>query len=259
MNPSGAVRSWLERALGPLPLRRHLPVDLGAGALVVTARAGGLKYWNPSVEAIDPALLRLARRHVRRGDCVWDVGANVGLFSLAAAGAAGPSGSVVAVEADADVARLLRASFARTDERRAATPSLVQAAVTGPSPAIVKFRIARRARASNAIAGGGSTQMGGVAEERLVPGITLDELLQATGRAPALVKIDVEGHELHVLEGARTLIARHRPKLYVEVSGETAGAVGTLLREHGYRFFDGDAEDERPTTEPAFNCLAIAP
>ncbi|MBX7190659.1 MAG: FkbM family methyltransferase [Sandaracinaceae bacterium] len=259
MSASTFTRTVLERVLGPVRLRRRLPRDLGGGALTVTARAGGLKYWNPLIERIDPSLFRLARRHVRPGDVVWDIGANVGLFSAAAAGIAGPTGSVLAVEADADVSLLLRQSFGALDPRRCAHVSLVQAAVTGPEAAIVRFRIAKRARAANAIVGASSTQMGGVVEERLVPGITLDGLLASTERAPALVKIDVEGHEESVLAGAKTLLARHRPTLFVEVGSESADAVGAILREHGYRMFDGDDAESAPHERPPFNCLALHP
>src|ERR1700730_19278489 len=34
---------------------------------------------------IDPSLLRRAADLVRRGDVIWDIGANIGLFALAAA------------------------------------------------------------------------------------------------------------------------------------------------------------------------------
>lgn len=47
---------------------------------------------------VDPALMRLAAETVGRGDIVWDIGANLGLFSFAAAVAASPSGRVLAVE-----------------------------------------------------------------------------------------------------------------------------------------------------------------
>lgn len=41
--------------------------------------------------------------------------------------------------------------------------------------------------------------------------------LDAYGLAPAFIKIDVEGHESKVIQGARSTIAKHRPVLLVEI------------------------------------------
>src|SRR5262249_54171691 len=71
---------------------------------------------------------------------------------------------------------------------------------------------------------------------------TADELIQ-TGRAPAptLMKIDVEGWELHVLNGARQLLGSARLKaIVIEAASDPTGTlidarVADLLRDHGYR------------------------
>lgn len=52
--------------------------------------------------------------------------------------------------------------------------------------------------------------------------------------APKVVKIDVEGHELAVLRGMQGLIARHKPKIMIEVWSDTRGDVLTFLRAQGY-------------------------
>lgn len=69
------------------------------------------------------------------------------------------------------------------------------------------------------------------------PITTLDRLLD--GRAPALIKIDVGGYELPVLEGARRTLARTHPPVVSEapVFGAGAGTVGCvcLLDSFGYR------------------------
>lgn len=49
-----------------------------------------------------------------------------------------------------------------------------------------------------------------------VPVMTLDLLFDSDTLAPALVKVDVEGHEIGVLEGGRGLIARGRTTFVVE-------------------------------------------
>src|SRR5687767_11298397 len=88
---------------------RRLPPELG-GAKFLASLEGGLKYARTLTSDIDPELLHLARTYVHPGHTVWDVGANVGLFTFAAAGLAGPTGCVVSVEPDAWLAQLLQRS-----------------------------------------------------------------------------------------------------------------------------------------------------
>jgi len=81
------------------------------------------------------------------------------------------------------------------------------------------------------------------------------------------IKIDVEGHENEVLQGALTLLARDRPNVLVEVSGETRGndpgAVCATLRSLGYTTLylrDGTslaAIDAVPAGTSAVNIIAI--
>lgn len=64
---------------------------------------------------------------------------------------------------------------------------------------------------------------------------TLDSVLQDTPRCD-LIKIDVEGMELEVLKGARGLITRFRPLLYIEcATAEQFASVSGWLASLGYR------------------------
>lgn len=78
----------------------------------------------------------------------------------------------------------------------------------------------------------------GVAE---VPTISLDEYARSNGITPTLLKIDVEGFECKVLEGATEILAK-RPKLIIEIHakqlplyGGSVERVLALTGLHGYR------------------------
>ena len=79
--------------------------------------------------------------------------------------------------------------------------------------------------------------------DRVVPSFTLDALLD--GRIAAGVKIDVEGAERLVLEGARSALRDQRVRVFQlewnDTSqrnfGETREAVKALLLDSGYRTF----------------------
>lgn len=207
-----------------------------------------LKHLLPGRAGFDAGLLDWASKYVERGDTVWDIGANCGVFAMAAAGR---GANVLAVEPDPFLTNgLVRA--------RAANPALsitVVAAAVSDSEGLATLQIAAGGRAANSLAGfaGTYTPFGEVAGEVTVPTVTLDSLL-ATG-TPKLVKIDVEGAEAAVLKGARRLLSKVRPVLIVEVGLETADEVGDLFRANAYRMFDADTG--KPTEWPTCNTLAL--
>jgi FkbM family methyltransferase len=224
----------LEILLGPMVVKRVLPEAYGGSALYASAKVGGLKYLLKPFARLDPELVNIASLIIKENAVVWDVGANVGLFSVLSGALAGKHGAVIAFEADTDAAILLhRTAYLNRDRF---SMSVVPIAISDKI-GILKFAIAKRARASNAIEGFGHSQMGGVRETRMVPSFTLDGLLDAF-RPPTVLKIDVEGAELDVLKGAVSVISEFKPIIYCEVSRSNAQAVARLLQEMGYKLFD---------------------
>src|SRR5258708_35679759 len=92
-------RAALEQGPHSLSLGRRHPPPFAA-ARIYASTEGGLRYIARAMTQADPVLLRLVSEVVQAGDTVWDVGANVGLFSFAAAVAARPSGLGLAVRPD---------------------------------------------------------------------------------------------------------------------------------------------------------------
>src|SRR5438132_101814 len=100
------IRKVLEKLMRNWVFRRRLPADFNYEALYVSPSAG-LRFVFRRMSSIDPPLLRCARELVRNGDVIWDIGANVGLFSVAAAARSGTKGRVIAFEPDACLVKLL--------------------------------------------------------------------------------------------------------------------------------------------------------
>ena len=247
-------RSIAERLTHRLILRRTL--ELGADRVrIFVSSEGGLRYLRPNLQTVDPALLRVARETVPTGAIVWDIGANVGLFSFAAACLAGPTGYVLAVEPDTWLVNLLRRSA--SVNRRTAPVEVLPVAVSN-CVGVGRLHVARRNRATNHLDGFGTTQTGGSRRTDIVPTVTLDWLL-ANFPPPNVVKIDVEAAEALVLAGATSLL-RTRPTLICEVARSNAAVVRDLLRPLGYRLFDCSetGEHRTPVGEVPADLLAIA-
>jgi len=236
----GALRRLAEIASRGVVLRRRLPARFGSKTLYVSPECG-LRYWRFDLGKIDPVLLDMVERYVHPGDVVWDVGANVGLFTFAAAHRAA---RVLAFEPDPWLADLL--------ERTALcfpNVSVIRAAVAdycGQG----ELHVAMRARGSNFLLGNGYALSGGTRRREQVRVVTLDSLDEA---APNVIKIDVEAGELAVLRGASTLLAESRPTVLCEVAGENASVVTACLRD--YNLFDG--ERGVPVNVAVWNTVAV--
>jgi FkbM family methyltransferase len=183
-------------------------------------------------------LFDMALEMVEAGHAVWDVGANVGLFSFSASALAGPSGSVLAIEPDFWLAHLLTRSVQGLSRHQTTiAPVSVLCAAVAEHTAVREFQIAQRGRAANHLAEiPGSSQVGGNRYSQPTVTVSLDWLLEHFP-APSVLKIDAEGAEVKILQGAVQLLRTVRPLIWCEVSPENSEAVADLLRQNGYQMY----------------------
>jgi FkbM family methyltransferase len=145
---------------------------------------------------------------LREGDVVIDVGANIGFLTVLASVLVGPTGRVVAFEPGADNLERLRANLGHNDCKNV---TVIEKAVTNQVGEVV-FYINSDDSGGNAL--WDPSQFPGNVKSLANPmpirmaGTTLDaewERLQLP--SPKVIKIDTEGAEQQVLEGARGLLA----------------------------------------------------
>lgn len=227
------LRTIIELLSRDKVIKRKITVAGNSFPLLVSPDAQ-LKYLKLGDGAFDQDLIEIAENHLNDSSNVWDVGANVGVFTFAA-GAIVKNGTVLSIEADSWLVNLLRKTAMFNEY--ASNISILPAAISNKN-SISSFLVAQRGRASNALeAAGGRSQMGGVREKQLVPTLTLDSLLN-TFSAPDFVKIDVEGAEYMVLEGSTNLINSIRPKFYIEVGSDISTQVFKLFKSANYIAYD---------------------
>jgi FkbM family methyltransferase len=248
------LRRLAERVARGVVFKRRLPARFGRVPLYVTPDSA-LQYLKPKLDADFANLFDIVDEFVQPGDCVWDLGANVGMFTFAAAQRAGAEGHVVAVEADVWLATLIQRS-ALIPENAGINVSVLPAALSDRC-GIERFLIANRGRSANSLERAGHrSQAKGTRFVNYVPCLTLDQLLE-TFPPPQFIKIDVEGAELMLLSQAKKVLTQCRPRLYCEVGGQQNERVTELLRNHDYTLFDGDVRDRQPLAKCAWNSLAV--
>jgi len=226
----------------------RLPLALIPGALPMPVLQGPLRghWWITGssnhgcwLGSYEYAKQRLFARSIRTGDIVFDIGANVGFYTLLAAARVRPGGAVVAFEPLHQNTRFIHHHLRinHVDGVR-----VIEAAV-GRENGSARFQ----PHASSA--------MGRVSDDGslVVDQVSLDELYDAhIIPYPTLMKIDVEGAELNVLEGASRMLKCARPSIFLATHGaqihreccDFLRAAGYILRPIDESISSIDATDE---------------
>jgi FkbM family methyltransferase len=157
-------------------------------------------YW---IGRYEPRLQQYLSQNIGAGDVVYDVGAHVGFFSICSARL---GARVVAVEPDPVNADRLR----RNANLNGFDIDVIEAAAWSESGRVE-------------LVPGESSKEHVVAPGDGIASVTLDELTRHCP-APTLIKMDVEGAEDRVLEGARRILAERRPVVICEIHGEVQRA-----------------------------------
>ena len=224
--------------LGDVAFEHDFPPPSFSPAFELSPGRSGAIFHHPGSDLISTALkdygewahneIELLLGLIDSGCCVYDVGAFVGTHSVAFAERVGPSGKVFAFEPNKSSFRLLVMNTCT--ERRANVRSFNLA--VGASNGFVKSMTPDKSNIGLSVLQETADEF----DRDRVSMKSLDTL--DLDSDPSLIKIDVEGMELDVLEGAAKIIARSRPFVYAEVN--TVAKALTLLgwsREHNYRCF----------------------
>jgi FkbM family methyltransferase len=208
------------------------------------------------MSAVDPDLLRLAQEYVSPGAVVWDVGANLGLFTVAAASLAGTQGQVISFEPDSWLIRLLQRS-SRSQPKASATIRVVPVAVAD-EVTIREFCISQHSRSENYLLGHGYSPTQNARERITVMAVSLDWCLERLP-APQVVKVDVEGAEVDVLQGAQRLLGIARPTFIMEVGPRNADKVASVFEKNRSAIYDGTLPkcDRTPLKKAPWTTVAI--
>jgi FkbM family methyltransferase len=225
-----ASRALLRRASGWYG-RAPVPIAGGIGHLLLVSTADlPLDHAHAGLivrGTLEPPVQEALRRLLAPGDVFYDVGANVGFFTLLGARLVGPTGVVVAFEPVPWCAR----AVARNIEMNGFAHARIRAEAVGEADGGARLLVVGEASWSHLESTGRHAD---VRDEIDVRVVSLDSLVGSGAIAPPdVLKIDTEGAELQVIEGARATIARHRPAIVCELH-DTNAAFVALMDQLGY-------------------------
>ena len=203
------------------------PVLLDAAGIDPIA---SMLYWR-GTEGWEPETLPVFLRLVQPGATVLDVGANTGLFSLLAARRA-EGVTVHALEPVPRVFRMLEDNVLRND----VTSIVCHRLALSDTPGTVTMYVPVE---DLPIMASMLPEWRSDSEQIEVSAESLDQFVARLGLCVDVIKIDTEGTEALVLEGARNTLATQQPFVICEVlaAGGTADLLTALITEADYQIF----------------------
>jgi FkbM family methyltransferase len=230
------LAKWLPRGIaypvlrGPLKGTRFI---LGAAA----GEGGGASVY---LNLVEPEQTQKFVNLLHPGQVLFDIGANVGYYSLLGSRLVGASGQVLAFE---PLVRNLFYLYRHTRLNKAKNVMIVPAACSNHL-AIANFTLGDNYAMGHLEPKAASSPS---KDRTIVPTITVDEVGRQANLTPDVLKIDVEGAELQVLEGARDTLLKIKPLIFLSVhSAELRAVCQAYLSQMHYVFETLDGETHGP-------------
>lgn len=223
-------------------LRKSLNIVAPEGLTLVNISSGSLEGFNCYLDlkmekdywlgTYEMNLQEAARYFIKKGDIVYDVGANIGYISMIFAKYTGKNGKVFAFEAFAENIERMEKNI-EVNNLESQIEVLYYAVVDSDEE--VSFLVGPSHETGKAEGSMGRKET--TYRERVtVPGISLDSFVYNLGNPlPNVVKMDIEGGEVMALPGMRRLLRDGRPLVFLELHGpEAAKKASEIFREAQY-------------------------
>lgn len=203
--------------------------DIQGSKMYLNIRDRGVSRELALVDIREKLLTETLQSELREGDCVVDIGANIGYYALIEARLVGPYGKVYAIEPAPHNMRLLEDNIRLNNYGNVETFQLAIGQQNGILPLYISdnpnwcsFYLSRN-----------------VVGQVDVTVTSLDDFLKDK-RCPNLIRMDVEGYEYEILSGMSNILGSSVPlKLFVEFHPDIMGpqrAAAFLSTLKDYRF-----------------------
>ena len=213
------------RLWGRQPALHRIPFGPLRGRSICTTFAISPRMWF-GIDA--PEVARWVAEHTAPDSVVYDIGAHVGYTPLLFLKQLGKTGTLHAFEIVPSTARCLAATLAASGHPRAHAHAIG----LGRAEGTIDLPVSEFGMASM-----GYEQY---TTQRERCAVTTLDAFAAMHEPPTIIKMDVEGAELDVLDGGRRTIMEQRPTILMEFHGPEIVERGpSVMRALGYRLHLG--------------------
>ena len=202
---------------------------------------------------INKLVTNIAKELDNQNDQGWffDVGANVGLYTWEVRKAC-PNRNILAFEPDPENIKLLEKTLGEANLQNL---EICQSALSNKAGEASFFQDTLTS-ATGCVEGNDKPwieqYLNSSSNEIRVKTETIDSVVKVD-KTPSLIKIDVEGHEVEVLQGGRITLSETKPLMIIESFPPKQSTVLSLLGGLGYHWMDADLHDSiNPKTTNLF-------
>ncbi len=225
------IQAWAASEEAKTPPARRARMNatyVGGGQVLAETSLGHFMVLSGADRSITPHIIRdgyfdlgmtkFFQHQLRPGMVYVDVGANMGVYAVVAAGCVGRNGRVVAIEAIPWLARMVSDNLTMNGFQSISTVLPVAAANIDGELTIYEFDRFQGSNTMRAdIVQSAETRYHVTATPLQVRARRLSDMFaEGLFPRPDLIKIDVEGFEMEVVLGARALFVEHKPSLVME-------------------------------------------
>jgi len=162
----------------------------------------------------EPKQTELFMQSLKTGDIFFDIGANVGYYTLLASKTVGKTGKVVAFEPDKENFSMLEGNLKLNNCQNVEAIDKAVSDIDGP----ILFNTEKNNKGESAISKNGKTE---------ITSTTLDLFFSQNHLLPAVIKMDIEGAEILALKGGKNFFNSYKNlKLFIEFNPSSLKGFG---------------------------------
>ncbi len=172
----------------------------------------------------EPGLRSLIKKTLNPGDHFLDIGSNIGYFSCLARSIVGPTGKVSVLEANPSMATQVMENL----ELNGWTDSVdIHEIAAWNKEDTLTFNLAPIGKSGM----GSVRDLSEINKSIEVEALPLDKIFSNENKKISAIKIDVEGAETQVIDGAKKVLQRDKPVIFIELSDQYLKQLGSSAEQ----------------------------